>query len=336
VNYPRNTCLYKQAGADTYRASSTSVLNTYGTNLQNIEKDSRKLYWADDNKILCQADQSGAEALIVAYEAPAGKFRDLFLYGVKPHVFVAMNVFLETWGVKLRDIDLAKFTTSPIKDLKSIPGWKELDGMIKASDNWGAQERYYYIAKMICHASNYGMQAGAFQLNVLEKSRGKIVLSKQQAEKYLNDYHALFPEIRKWHKQVERQLWNTRMLFNLQGYPRQFTGLIGEHMFKEAYAFTPQSTVGCITHIAITLLQRFIEDNKLPWDILGNCHDSYLAQCPVGQEKLLAQKMLEFMQQDLTSSSGEKFKMRAEAQVGRNWAPYKKDKNPDGLQEIKF
>lgn len=362
LSFPRNTCLWKLSGTETFRLSSTAILKKWGTNLTNIEKEARRLYWADPGKLLCQVDQSGAEALVVAYEAPRGKFRDLFLYGVKPHVFVAMNVFLETWGTKMKDIDLSKFTSSSIKELRTVPGWSELDTLIKASDNWGPQERYYYIAKMICHAANYGMRAGAFQLNVLEKSRGKIALSKQQAEKYLSDYHVLFPEIQLWHRQVERQLKETGILYNLQGYPRQFTGEINEWMFKEAYAFVGQSTVGCITHREITWEQQFIEIStrtntvhRVPkhhiivtealdtygcvggdWDILGNCHDSSLTQAPEDKISECAKVKMLFMQQTLTSSSGEKFTMKSEAAAGRNWSPFKKNKNEDGLREVKL
>jgi len=141
----------------------------------------RKIYYADDGKLLCQVDQSGAEALIVAYLCRAARFRDLFLNRVKPHVFVAMNVFLEKWQILCKDVDVLDFSITPIKELTQKGGWKALDAVIKDSDNWKPSERYYYIAKMICHASNYGMKGGAFQLNVLEKSRGQIVLSRKQA-----------------------------------------------------------------------------------------------------------------------------------------------------------
>lgn len=334
LDLPRNTTLYKQT-TETYRANSSALFDEYGTNLQNIEKSIRRLYWADSGKILCQVDQSGAEALIVAYECRKGKFRDLFLHGVKPHVFVAMHVFLDKWQTRFKDLDVDSFTKTEIKDLKKKDGWNELDELIKSSDNWKASERYYYIAKQICHASNYGMKANAFQINTLEKSRGKIVLSRPQAEAYLANYHALFPEIHDWHRRVERQVTETGMLFNLQGFPRIFTGIINEYTLKECYAFIPQSTVGCITHIAITNLQNYIEEQGLDWDILGNCHDSYLVQCPVSEQLECAKQMKFFMEQELTSSLGEKFHMRSEAQVGMNWAP-RKDYNPEGMVEIKL
>ena len=341
---PRNTTIYKLGGTETFRASSSKWFGR-GTNLQNIEKSMRQLYWADDGKVLVQVDQSGAEALIVSYLCEKGRFRDLFLNNVKPHVFVAMNVFLQKWQVLCNDLDVADFATTPIPELKNKQGWKALEAVIKDSDNWPAQERYYYIAKMICHASNYGMKGAAFQLNVLEKSRGQIVLTKAQADEYLYRYHSLFPEIQQWHKWVIEQLKFTGMLFNLQGYPRILTGRFDENDAKDWIAFCPQSTVGCITHIACAKLQQFIQQTGKDWDLLGNCHDSYLAQCPNGEELELAKVMYEFICQELTSFRGEKFRMKAEAQVGRNWGVRKEKKaedgsikvdNPDGLREIKI
>jgi len=54
----------------------------------------------------------------------------------------------------------------------------------------------------------------------------------------------------------------------------------------------------------------------------------------VGEEIECCKKLKECMEQELISSNGEKFRMRSEAQVGRNWGPYKQDKNPEGLKEI--
>ena len=335
LSLPRNTTIYKLGGTETFRASSAALFGM-GTNLQNIEKSMRALYYADEGKKLVQVDQSGAEALIVAYLCRKGRFRDLFLHGVKPHVFVAMHVFMQKWQMMLKDIDMMSFVSTPISELKTKDGWKLLDKIIKESDNWQASERYYYIAKMICHASNYGMRGAAFQLNVLEKSRGKIVLTKQQADDYLMRYHSLFPEITEWHSWVADQLRCTKTLYNLFGFPREATGILNEQDYKEWYAFCPQSTVGCITHIACTKLQQYIEDTGRDWDLLGNCHDSFVAQCPIGEERELATVMTDFICMELTSFRGEKFRMRSEAQTGFNWGPYKKDKNEDGLVEIQL
>jgi DNA polymerase I-like protein with 3'-5' exonuclease and polymerase domains len=336
---PRNTTLYKISGTITFRLASAKTIDGKGTNLQNIEKSMRKIYIPDEGKIFCQVDQSGAEALIVAYLCRDGQFRSLFLNGVKPHVFVALHLFADKWQEHLKydgidtKVDIDELCKTPIPELKFHPQWKMVDKLIKSSDNWPASQRYYYIAKQVCHSSNYGIKASAFQLNTLDKSKGKIALTKKQAETYLSFYHELFPELRAWHREVENQLYACRTLYNLQGFPRYFSCVIDERMLKEAYAFIPQSTVGTITNTAYTNLQNFIEKSGLKWDLLANTHDSYLVQCPVGEEGQCVSMMKEFINQKLTSPRGEPFNMKSEAAVGFNWAPAK-ESNPNGLKEL--
>jgi len=314
----RNTTQYKIAGTDTFRLASSGLVTGQGTNLQNIDKDLRAIYHADEGKVLIQVDQSGAEALIVAYLCEAGKFRDLFLHNVKPHVFVALHLFKDIWMKQLPTITTLALSAD-IATLQHLEGWKELDGLIKSSDNWPAASRYYYIAKMICHASNYGMKGAAFQMNVMEKSKGTIVLTKREADDYLGNYHSLFPEIHKWHWELEQQVRKTRKLYNLQGFPREVCGEINASTIKSLFAFIPQSTVGTITNIALTNLQRYIELTDIDWDILGNCHDSYLCQAPENEVNDCATQMKSFIEQELTNLRGEKFRMKSEVQIGSNW-----------------
>lgn len=335
----RNSTCYSIGGTNTFRLASHKIFGKWGTNLQNLEKYLRKIYWADPGKILVQVDQAGAEALIVAYLCKSGNFRDLFLNDVKPHVFVGLHLFKNIWQEKINknkiDIkcDISEICSLSIPQLKYHIFWKELDAIIKSSDNWSAQERYYFIAKQVCHSSNYGIGPSRFVLNTLEKSRGKIVLTKKQAEEYLTFYHSLFPEIREWHAEVKAQLEATGYLYNLFGFPRYFhkNGKYEETMFKEAYAFNPQSTVGTITNIALTKLQDFIEISALDWDILANGHDSYLAQCPIKEVNDCVSIMTDLINMEL-KANGESFRMRSEAAVGLNWSTYDPIKNPEGLK----
>ena len=133
-----------------------------GGNLQNIEKSMREIYIPDgftdalkdkcsyymssgdlsifteeelmSLRIFVQTDQSGAEALGVAYLCKDGDFRQLFIHGIKPHVYVAIHVFRDIWKKKMREYsvagdvkcDIDEILNTPIKDLKSNPYWKDL------------------------------------------------------------------------------------------------------------------------------------------------------------------------------------------------------------------
>lgn len=351
---PRDSTQWNISGTSTFRLSSRMLTlaitktkrdGQCGGNLQNKEGSMREMYWTD-NKLSLQRDQAGAEALIVAYLTRHGRFRDLFIYGIKPHVYVGLLVFKEVWKKEVRSMgidsrpDIDAMCNAKISELPTMPGWKDVDRLIRDSDNWPSERRYYYVAKQICHSSNYDVKAGMFQLNTLEKSKGKIVLERRDCEMYLDIYHnQLFPEIHEWHRDVERQVSETNMLFNLFGYPR-FFWFTDKIDLKECYAFIPQSTVGCITHLAITDTQRYIEEHDKDWDILQNNHDSMWMQFPDNDLEEARIVTKQNMERELVSPRGEKFNMRSECSIGRNWGKRKKNKdgsyhNPEGMHEIK-
>lgn len=514
----RNTTIYHNI-PKTFRRSSRQIFKKWGSNLQNVEKSQRAIYQADGYsddlrgrckywletgdhsvftpeeldklRVMLQCDQSGAEALIVAYEAEAADYRQLFIHGVKPHVYVALKLFKNIWSKKCKeynlpigesDIDILDLT--PIPKLKNDPNWSQVDKLIKSSDNWKSSERYYYLAKQTCHcvdektevfngsdwvkvkykpdhiqvmdlrtwstflervywneyehtgdmyylhgpnvsqcvtpnhnvlyycdpthnnivsyqeaqhlyertlvsvlpnanfgdkllcnirrihncnnkaetvrcpttstgyflirregkvsvthnSANYGIEGFTFQMNILEKSGGKINISRDEADTFLQIYRGLFPEIPARCERVRRQVDKTHMLFNFFGHPYTITNYnINELTYKEFYAWCPQSTVGEITRIAFTRLQGFIEGAKRRWDILADTHDSYLVQCPLPEVKECKDKMQEYMNQHFVSpTDGSEFNMRSEVGVGFNWGPYKKDINDLGLRELKW
>ena len=331
-NTDRNSTLYDLSKTDTYRLGSKKIfkrsLFERGSNLQNVPKDLRRIYIPDEGKIFVQIDQAGAEALIVAYSAKAGKFRDLFIYGIKPHVYIGLH-FPEHWEQEHPYIHEIRLL--PINLITQHPKWKVLEKAIKDSDYNPPKTRYYYLYKQTCHSANYGITTNPFILNVLLKSKGNIVLSHREGDKFLNTYRKTFPEIPEWNDKVKNELYRSRCVYNMFGYPRVVTGsLADDQTLKDYIAFGPQSTVGCITHIATTNLQQHIEVNKLEWDILNNGHDSYLIQCPVYEADLCVKQARLFMEQELTGSDGTIFHMKSEATTGYNWAP-KSETNPEGL-----
>jgi len=345
-NYNRLTCAYGLANTDTFRLASRALLKFkedkgFGTNCQNWDKKQRDLIEADEGKLLLQADQAGAEALIVAYLCANGNFRALFLNGIKSHVFVGLHVFKNAWKKRVKYPGMLDIlcTLNP-KNLKIHPYFKEVELLIKDSDNWEAKERYYFIAKMICHASNYGMKAPTFQMNVLQKSDGAVALSLQECKMFLGLYHSLFPEIEQWHAHIRKQLEQTRVLKNLFGEARRFMEPTGEDLFKQGYAFIPQSTVGEITNRAVVFLQNQLDNggyrDNMKLDLLQNGHDSILAQCCPAYSAEACDMLKRSLEQDLVAPDGTRFKMRAEVSVGGNWGPYNEKKNPSGLKEVKY
>lgn len=152
VIWKRNSTQYTPAGTKTFRRGSRQWFKNwkqeFGTNLQNIEKSIRSIYYADEGKMFCQVDQAGADAFIVAILAGPGKYRELFVNKIKPHVYLALP-FYDQWEKACPYIhDLRKLK---ISELKSHPNWKEFDSIVQASDNNPPATRYYYHYKQTCH-----------------------------------------------------------------------------------------------------------------------------------------------------------------------------------------
>lgn len=340
----RYTTCFRLARTNTFRLGSGKLFAKgkkqvsaygpeYGGNAQNIEKSLRKLFIADEGTSFCQVDQAGAEALIVAYLCPPGRFRDLFLNSIKPHVYIGV-FFPEHW---MKEFPMVKeFSSIKIAELKNHPNWPAFAKAVAASDNSPhTSTRYYYFYKQTCHSGNYGIMGNTFQQNLLEKSEGKVVITRAEADKFLSTYRDVaFPELHIFHRVVMNTLEQKGELRNLFGYPRKFCSLVTDP--KEAYAFIPQSTVGCITNLAVVEMQRWIETTCPSAVILNNCHDSYLVQAPTEAIETVAKKMKEFIEIEMTAPRGEKFRMRSEASIGKNWAPWHEKKNPEGLKEIKI
>ena len=316
----RLTTGYKLAGTTTYRLASAKLLGRWGDNIQNFDKKLRKIVVPDTGKCFVQVDQSGAEALVVAYLCRRARFRQMFEVGIKSHVYVALHLFIEAWeahlGKKLSDL-----LNLPLDQLKAHSDWPELARAIADSDDWPGEKRYYALAKMVCHAANYGMKAPTFRMNVLQKSEGAVALDSKQAFAFLAGYHSLFPELIAWHNDTIQTVLTTRTLHNLQGYPRTFTGHLDVSQQKEWFAFVPQSTVGTITNKTFTkvyaTILNFPEFRDV--DILENTHDSVLVQCPREQAQAVGRMVVAHMAQTLTTPRGESFTMKSEASVGENW-----------------
>lgn len=324
----KTTCTYKLSMTETFRRSSSKVMGYWGTNLQNPPDRIRQLVKPDKGKVFIQVDQSGADALIVAYLCPDGPFRQLFHNRIKPHVYVAMHVYKGFWNLTGHPYVLDYCKLAP-GDLPKQEKWKNLSTAISRDD------LRYFIGKKICHSLNYRMRAETFRSNLLESSEGEVVISLDEAKKMYDLYHSLFPEIsRCWWVNIEKQLNENRTLTTLQNYPRYFGGAWTDEMLRKATAFVPQATVAIISGQAVINFQSYIEEEDKQWDLLNEMHDSYLVQCPEEQADECKAKMLEFMQQDLVSPRGEKFTMRAAASIGRtNWGKYKQTTNEGGMKD---
>lgn len=322
---PRFLTQYKLAGTRSFRLSASQLFG-YGGNAQNTDKDSLDIFEAPEGYSIVSADQAGAEALIVAYLAKPGRYRELFTEGVKPHIYVALHLFLDKFrGDHPRD----RYWLRRPSELKQLPEWPELSKRVSGS------KFEYDIGKRTGHASNYKMGPNTFRDSCLKESEGTLNLTFQEATFFLGTYKALFPEIVEWQDEIEQTIQATRLLRNLFGFPRRFERLFSDSYTREAISWIPQSTVGCITHRAFGIVGAACRRERPTAALFNNKHDSLAIFVRDSDVPWAARTLSGALDVELTGRDGAKFRMKNEVQVGRNMKKWS-DKNPMGLKDYKL
>jgi len=323
---------YVITGTRSFRLGARQWFGEFGANLQNPGKSIIEVYAAPPGRVIVQADQAGAEALIVAHDAKPGNYRALFQNGIKPHTFLALHIFADDradWfdGVSTHPATILSLTPANLRALGDE--WKTIDKRIKSSD------KEYAIGKRTAHGKSYRMGPRTFRLANLKQSDGTLNLSHSESVTFLGKFDNLFPEVIELQDEIEYTINKHRVLRNCFGHPRAFERVITDSYIREAISWRPQSTVGCITHEAFINMQGLIErDRRTQWDLVSNKHDSLAVECPECDAGDVARLLLSFLRIPLTGRDGVEYTMGAEVQVGRNWGKASKY-NPEGMKDFK-
>jgi len=129
------------------------------------------------------------------------------------------------------------------------------------------------LGKKSGHGANYAMGVATF---IEQCINDDIILNKKEAENVLESYHRLFPGIRRWHQRIRSDVRRSRFLSNPLGRQRYFYGRLGDDLFREAYAFRPQSTIPDIANSLMLFLWGQREKGKVDFNLLLQVHDSLL------------------------------------------------------------
>lgn len=313
----RYTSAFSITGTESYRLSSRKILGIYGGNEQNLSENARQYLIADPGKAIIQVDQAGAEALVVAHLCRRGNYMRLFELGIKPHTYLALNIFIDDFrGNHPRE----RYQFRTPDELFELPEWAELNETISSNP---AHVTKYQLGKKVAHAKAYRMGPQTFRMQALKESQGAIRLSLAEAKSFLRTYDILLPEIGEWHLEVIEELSNTRILRNLFGFPRTFHGRMCEELTRKAVSYVPQSTVGVLTSMVFTEMQAYAEREGRDWEMLINAHDAVVAQAPVDEAVECATMIAELFRRPIQAPKGTVLRMKSEASIGPTWA--KKD-----------
>jgi len=166
------------------------------------------------------------------------------------------------------------------------------------------------------HSFNYGLSANGFAI--------QYNLELRYAKQCYQLYHNAYPGLTLWHQHIRNKLSKDRTLENLFGRKRRFLNRWNEDLFKAAYSYIPQSTVGQLLNIGIveTYYQQDREGLEFlkKWDLLNQVHDSmvfqYPANDPVGFAKTIKQ-----IQENLNVkmyANGREFIIKTDGKIGLN------------------
>jgi len=270
VRYTLNGC-----GTETGRWSGKLFIDGTGFNPQTVPKFARKMFAAEEGKLLMEIDLAQAESRYVAWEAPEPTLMELITNGRDIHNFVAARIF------NVAEHDVTK------------------------------EQRQ--LGKKSGHSANYGVGPRTFA-DACFVEQG-IQISEREAKRIIDGYYSVFPGIKRRQLNIQAQIRRSKKLTTALGRERYFYDRICDSLFREAYAYAPQSVIPDITNH----LMLFLYD--LPYvEFLLQVHDSLLLQVPIDKvrEVISLAKNLDSWHPKISLPGGD-LQIPVDVQVGKSW-----------------
>ena len=279
----------------TWRLNSSKSHFGGGGNLQNIPKQTeegrmvRQLFIPDEGKELLACDLSQAEARVVAWEAEDKTLIKMFQEGrVDVHWESTKNIFGFDKGLIYLPSDSLEwegeeFTFKKLRD----------------------------IGKTVKHATNYDM--GPYMLQTI-LSRMGIFFDFATCKTLLERTKAANPMLAEWKRKIREEIKATRTLISSFNRKREFMGRLGDDLYRAAYAFSPQNTVGELLQVAIQAIWTEVDFV----DILLNVHDEVVGQC-LPENLGVAMKEVKKAMEIPLEIKGRELIIPCDFKVGNNW-----------------
>lgn len=289
----RLRCAFNPVGTVSGRISSGKTIFGTGINMQTVPRDPmvfKKYLMADDGYIIYEIDLSQAENRVVAYIAPDPNMVDAFEKGVDIHKLTASKIF-----------------NKPVDEISDEPGSSTIGSGKESERDWG---------KRANHSLNYDMGYKTFAI--------KYEFNEGEARRVVEAYHMMYPGVRRYHRWVQTQLGQNRTLTDCLGFHRLFLDRWGDGLFKEAYSWIPQSTVGRKINRDGLI---YAYDSIRPVELLNQVHDSIVFQISKGYTVLEHAQCIWSLKESLESPitfKGMQFKIPVDLKAGVSWGLAKK------------
>lgn len=265
-------------------SSSASIILPYGSgNLQNIPHYARKMYRAPKDCVIVSRDLKQAEAVIVAYESGDETLQKLF-----EEMFGKSDEECKAKGYDLHKITAAAMFHVPV--LEVTPEQRVL-------------------GKRVRHAMNYNMG--------IKKLADNLGVSVQEAKRLHEAFHNANPCLKPWQESIKEELrYNNMTLENLYGRKHKFLDRWDDTLFRAAFAFKPQSTVGDTVNFAYG---DFYHEYAGDFYMLLQLHDAMYIGCKEDEIEDVKKATYECMVHPITSSRGKDFYIDADCHIAPYW-----------------
>lgn len=271
--------------------------------------------------LLIEMDKAQAEWIIVAYLADDPNMLRVVEGGLDAHVVTGSLISgVPEDIVKAESEVLGHLTDPDLIEKARVEKFPDLMNLAKGFIP--RQMTIRQMGKKSNHALDYDMTANRFSLENEVRQR--------DAKTIVDAYHNIYTGIRgTFHASVIRALEHDRTLINCFGRKRRFLGQYGNDLFKEAYAFLPQSTVADIINVAYCEIYEKETPSGL-FHPITQVHDSILLEVYYTSEHQLwegLKRVEEYMTPKLTYN-GRTFTIGTDATAGYSWGEGNMSKLP--------
>lgn len=256
LSYSLNGC-----GTETLRFSGGKDPWDRGFNIQTIPREGgsvsiKQMFVAPEGWTFIEPDLKAAETWYVAYASLSKKLMEMLHDGADVHKHVAHAIL--------------KALQRPSEEYSKL--WRNL-------------------GKKTGHGANYLMKEATFVENVFKDM--DMVLSKAEGKLMLESYFQEFPEIRRWHGEVKRELYLKRKLSAPSGWERYFYGRPGDDMLREAVPWAPQHMVPWIVNHMMFYLMEERRRGSLKFRLICQVHDAIYLLVPDAEVERVARACLD-------------------------------------------
>jgi len=236
-------CQYAVTGTVTGRRSSRKVILGYGTNLQNLPKH-----------------PSLDEMLLPPEQRLFERYRECLVARPEKLLISADQVQAEDWMIQGIIADVSGDRRGLDELLGNVDRHRKLAAFLfsKPEAECGKDTPARFFGKKTRYAGSYDMKDQRFAEAFAAEG---YAVTRAHCAFLLDRFHQFDPGIKQvFHRYVQEQLSKTRTLRTPLGRERVFFGLRSfndnSKIFKEGYAYIPQSTIGDNTGLAICYIEK--------------------------------------------------------------------------------